>query len=234
MPHHDPLWMNATLGLHVVCGSLAFVLAPVALITAKGGKAHRRWGKVYYYAMTGVAVSAILMAAYRPLLFLALVAIFSFYNAWLAYRVLEQKAAFKGERVVRPLDWAVATFTFVASALLAWCGAFRPVLVQNLAIPAMIFGVLGMRIAASAMWRYTRQPKEKMFWWYEHLRGMLASYIAAWTAFLVVTVDPVLHWGVVLWVLPTAIGVPAVAITTAYYKRKFAPRKSAPLPGAAV
>ena len=62
-----------------------------------------------------------------------------------------------------------------------------------------------------------------MFWWYAHLQGMLGSYIAAWTAFLVVTVDPLVHWGVVLWVLPTAIGVPSIALTTAYYKRKFQP-----------
>ena len=152
MQHGDPLWMQATLGLHVLCGGLAFVLAPVALITAKGGRAHRRWGMVYFYAMSGLAVSAVLMAAYRPLLFLALVAIFSFYNAFLAYRVLGQKAAYKGERVVRPLDWGAAVLTFAASALLAGCGALRPSLVQHMAIPSMVFGVLGMQIAGAAMW----------------------------------------------------------------------------------
>ena len=227
MPHHDPLWMHATLGFHVLCGGLAFVLAPVALITAKGGKAHRRWGLVYFYAMAGLAVSAIVMSAYRPLLFLALVAIFSFYNAFLAYRVLGQKAAYKGEKVVRPLDWAAAVFTLVASGLLVAFGVFRPAWVQHMAIPSMVFGGLGVRIAAGAMWSYIHPSKEKMFWWYTHLQGMLGSYIAAWTAFLVVTVDPLVHWGVVLWVLPTALGVPAIALTTAYYKRKFQPQRQA-------
>jgi hypothetical protein len=32
-----------------------------------------------------------------------------------------------------------------------------------------------------------------MFWWYEHLQGMLGSYIAAWTAFVVIAVDPQVH-----------------------------------------
>ena len=195
MPRHDPFWMHATLAFHILCGSLAFALAPVALITAKGSKAHRRWGMVYFYAMAGVAVSAMVMAAYRPVLFLALVAIFSFYNALLAYRVLGQKAAYQGEKVVRPLDWAAAAFTILAGALLAGCGIFRPALVQNLGIPSIVFGVLGMRIAGSAMWDFTHPPKEKMFWWYAHLQGMLGSYIAAWTAFLVVTVEPLVHWG---------------------------------------
>ena len=221
---HDPLWIRLMLATHVASGSLAFVLAPIALVTAKGGKAHRKWGKVYFYAMGGVAASAMAMAIYRPLLFLALVAIFSFYNAWLAYRVLAQKAAYAGAPVVHAMDWVAAGFTFLASLSLALLGIFKPALIQNLGIPAIIFGLLGMRIAGGAMWDYTHPPKEKMFWWYAHLQGMLGSYIAAWTAFLVVTVEPMVHWGWVLWVLPTVIGVPAIAITTAYYKKKFAPR----------
>jgi CHASE2 domain-containing sensor protein len=52
---------------------------------------------------------------------------------------------------------------------------------------------------------------------------MMASYIAAWTAFLVVTVGQFVHaWW--LWIVPTAIGVPAIALTTAYYKKKFLPK----------
>ena len=40
---HNPWWMDVLLASHVVSGVAAFVLAPLALITAKGGKAHRRW-----------------------------------------------------------------------------------------------------------------------------------------------------------------------------------------------
>ncbi len=219
---HDPTWMRVTLALHVASGSLAFVLAPIALITAKGGRAHRRWGMVYFWAMAGVAISAMVMALYRPVLFLALVAIFSFYNAWLAYRVLGQKAAYKGQKVVSPMDWFAAAFTFLVCLILASLGAFRPAMVQNLGIPSIVFGLLGMRISSRAMWDFVHQPKEKMFWWYQHLQGMIGSYIAAWTAFLVVTVEPRVHWGWVLWIVPTAVGVPAIAVTTAYYKKKFA------------
>ena len=45
----DPMWMKAMLGVHIAAGSSAFVLAPAALVTAKGGKAHRLWGKVYFW-----------------------------------------------------------------------------------------------------------------------------------------------------------------------------------------
>jgi len=226
---HDPLWMRIFLGVHIAAGSGAFVLAPLALVTAKGGKAHRLWGKIYFWCMAVVASTALVMAIYRPILFLALVAIFSFYSAFVGYRVLGQKAAFKGQPVVKGLDWIAAIFCFAASAALALLGAFRPALVSNLGIPAIVFGMIGMSISAGAMWDFTHPPREKMFWWYAHLQGMIGSYIAAWTAFCVVTIGPLLHGAWWIWVLPSAIGVPAIIATTAYYKRKFTPRQKAAL-----
>jgi uncharacterized membrane protein len=224
---HDPLWMRAFLAVHIAAGSGAFVLAPLALLAAKGGKAHRRWGKIYFWSMAVVAATAFVMAAYRPVLFLALVAIFSFYNAFVAYRVLGQKTAVTGANVVRPLDWIGALFCFTASAALVLLGAFRPHLVNNLGIPAIVFGLIGMRISGGAMWGFTHPPKEKMFWWYAHLQGMIGSYIAAWTAFCVVTIGPLLHGAWWIWITPVAVGVPAIIATTAYYQRKFAPRRKA-------
>jgi hypothetical protein len=52
---------------------------------------------------------------------------------------------------------------------------------------------------------------------------MIGSYIAAWTAFAVVTIGPLLHGAWWIWIAPACIGVPAIVATTAYYKRKFAP-----------
>ncbi len=207
------------------------MLAPLALVTAKGGKAHRLCGKIYFWCMALVGLTALVMAAYRPILFLALVAIFSFYAAFTAYRVLGQKAAWEGKSVVHGLDWVAVILCFAASAALALFGAIRPDFVQNLRIPALVFGALGMRVSGKAMWRFTHPPTEKMFWWYAHLQGMIGSYIAAWTAFCLVTIGPLVRgkaqlW---LWLVPVSIGFPAIIATTAYYKRKFAPRPNAAL-----
>jgi uncharacterized membrane protein len=221
----DPLWIKSLLGVHIAAGSTAFVMAPLALIAAKGGKAHRRWGKIYFWSMTVVAATALVLSLYRPVLFLALVAVFSFYAAFSAYRVLFHKNLPRGQKVTWP-DWSAAVFTFGTSLSLALLGAVRPMLVQNLRIPAIVFGLIGMRLAGKSIWQFLHPPKEKMFWWYGHLGNMLASYIAAWTAFSVVTIGRLVHGGWVIWVLPTAIGVPAIVLTTAYYKKKFAPRKT--------
>ena len=166
--NHDPVWMRVFLVIHIAAGFSAFVLAPVALVTAKGGKQHKRWGMVYVWAMGIVAATALPMALYRPVLFLALVAVFSFYAAFSGYRITKLKDLPRGGRA-KAVDWFAAVFTFVASACLAGFGAFRPALVQNMEIVAIVFGLLGMRLAAAEMWNFVKKPKEKMFWWYTHL-----------------------------------------------------------------
>ena len=41
----NPLWVKIFLSIHIAAGTSSFLLAPVALATAKGGKQHKRWGK---------------------------------------------------------------------------------------------------------------------------------------------------------------------------------------------
>ena len=221
---HAPLWMRAFLGVHIAAGFSSFLLAPVALATAKGGRAHNLWGMVYLWAMGIVAATALPMALYRPVLFLALVAVFSFYAAFSGYRVTKLKGLARGGSA-QPVDWIAGVVTFCSSAALAGLGAFKPAAVQHMGIVAVVFGFLGMRLAVAELIKFVRKPKEKMFWWYTHLGNMIGSYIAAWTAFSVVTLPRLFpHAGFALWLWPTAIGVPAIVLTTGYYKRKFAPK----------
>ncbi len=223
----DPVWMKALLTVHIACGFGSFLLAPVALATAKGGKQHKRWGMVYLWAMGGVAITAIPMALYRPVLFLAMVAVFSFYAALSGYRVLKLKDLTRGGHA-KTIDWIAGGFTFVSSFLLAYLGAFHNAVVQNMGPVAIVFGLLGMRLAFVQMKSFLRKPTEKMFWWYTHLGNFIGSYIAAWTAFSVVTLPRLFGNHLWLWLWPTALGVPAIVLTTAYYKRKFAPNTPRP------
>ncbi len=221
----DPVWMRSLLVVHIAAGFGSFLLAPVALATAKGGAAHKRWGMVYLWSMGLVAGTALPMALYRPVLFLALVAVFSFYAAFSGYRVLKLKALVKGGSAA-PIDWIAGVGTFGASLALALLGAFRPAVVQGMGVVSIVFGLIGMRLAAVEMWSFVRKPKEKMFWWYTHLGNFIGSYVAAWTAFSVVTLPRLFGNHMWLWLWPTAVGVPAITLTTIYYKRKFRPKLS--------
>lgn len=223
---HDPLWMKLFLDVHIAAGATAFLMAPVALMTAKGGRQHRRWGKVYLWSMGIVAATALVMALYRPVLFLALVAVFSFYACFSAWRVLVLKDLTRGGSA-KPVDWVAAIITFVTSACLAGFAVFRPALVQHMGIVAVVFGVIGVALAFGQLRSFIVKPKEKMFWLYTHLGNMIGSYIAAWTAFSVTTLSRFLGHGWLVWLWPTIVGVPAITLTISYYKRKFAPKVKA-------
>ena len=220
----DPLWMKGLLAVHVVAGVSAFVIAPVVLSVAKGGRTHKAWGMVYLWCMGVVAGAALPMALFRPVFFLAMVAVFSFYAAFAGYRVLKLKDLSRGGRA-KAIDWIAAGITFAASALLAYLSWFHPRLIQTSRIVGVVFGLLGMRLSYSQMSLFVRKPKEKMFWWYDHLGMFIGSYIAAWTAFSVVTLSQFVggRWWVWLW--PAMVGVPAIIVTIAYYKRKFTPKR---------
>ena len=217
------LWFKIFLGIHIAAGAGAFLLAPVALATAKGGKQHKRWGMVYLWCMGIVAATALPLAIFAPVLFLALVAVFSFYAAFAGYRVLRLKDLARGGSA-EPIDWIAGIVTFCSSALLAWLSWFYPDKMRVIPIVGVAFGFLGMRIASTQLISFVRKPTEKMFWWYSHLGNFIGSYIAAWSAFSAVTLSRVFgnQWYVWLW--PSIVGVPAIVLTTIYYKRKFAPK----------
>lgn len=219
----DPLWVKIFLAIHIAAGTMSFLLAPVALVTSKGGKQHKRWGRVYLWSMGAVAATAVPMAFFFPVRFLALVAVFSFYLAFAGYRVLKLKDLARGGEA-QPVDWAAGGITFAASALLEWLSIFRPASIEVIPVVGMIFGAIGMSAAARQMISFVRKPKEKMFWWYGHLGNFIGSYIAAWSAFSVVTLGNLLGNNWYVWLWPSMVGVPAVTMTVAYYKRKFTPR----------
>src|SRR5580692_3101639 len=150
MHAHDPLWIKVFLSIHIAAGAMAFLLAPVALATAKGGKTHKRWGMVYLWSMGVVAATAVPLSFFFPVRFLALVAVFSFYFAFSGYRVLRLKELARGGSA-EPIDWIAGVVTFATSALLAWLSWFRPHSIEVMPIVGVVFGVIGMSASAKQM-----------------------------------------------------------------------------------
>jgi len=215
-----PPWFHTVLLFHIACGMLALFIAPIAMLTVKGGPTHRRWGKIYFWTMALVAITAMAMALYRPTIFLALVAIFSFYFAFAGYRsILTKKTG------PRPIDHAASAIALLGSLGLIAI-AIHPLKHQFLPAPivALLFGLLGTTFAALDLRRWFRPSKDRMAWWYNHMARMLGSYIATLSAFSAVNFKflPI----ALRWTWPSLIGVPCVVIWTTHYRRKFAPASS--------
>lgn len=209
---------------HIAAGFTAFFVAPIALISQKGGAAHRRWGKIYFWGMTAGTITALIVATYRPNIFLLLLAIFSFYLSFTGYRVLSRKRPEQGQRATA-LDWSVAIFTGVASAIMFALSFFNPTNGGLRFNPLfMTFGFLGLFAAGGDVRKFVRPPREKYAWFFDHMGGMLGSYIAAVSAFSVVnfTFLPEL----VRWLWPTIVGIPLTTIWARSYRKKLLSAKS--------
>lgn len=204
--------------LHILAGMLAFFVAPGALLTRKGACWHRRWGKIYFWSMAVVALTALPMAIYRANPFLLMVAIFSFYLAFSGYRILYHKKPLAGAGPVR-LDWLAAGLGLLGSVGLI-CWGLVKLQTASFGIVAIVLGILGVIVSSRDMLRFAYPPTDKRTWLYGHMGNMLGAYIATVSAFSAVNLTflpPVLRW---LW--PSLIGVPGLIAWIAIYKHKFA------------
>jgi uncharacterized membrane protein len=214
-----PLVIQAVRRTHILAGFAAFFIAPIPLLTLKGGKTHRRWGKIYFWAMAVVAATAMVLALWRPVLFLAFIAVFSFYVAFRGYRVLSRKNPSQGQGP-GALDWTAAVVAFIGGAALIQFGIVRPSQVwRQLGVVPIVFGILSVVLSTIDIWKFLHPPADKKFWWYAHMAGMIGSYIAAVSAFSVVNL-PFLPTAI-RWLWPSAVGVPGIFIWIGYYRRKF-------------
>ncbi len=156
----------------------------------------------------------------RAGLFLFFVSILTAASVSSGVRVLRTK-----NRVGPHLHWwdiglaALLTVSSVAAAIYGLVGG-APLFVA--------FSLIGLLTGGGQLAYWLRSPRAPMHWWFEHMSSMLGACIAATTAFLVVNAQ---RWGldtfsILVWLAPTIAGVPAIAIWTRYYKRKFGGRAS--------
>ncbi|HEV2841305.1 MAG TPA: DUF2306 domain-containing protein [Chthoniobacterales bacterium] len=206
---------QAALIIHILFGSVALFVAPAAMVTSKGGLWHRRWGKFFFWAITGVAITAVVMSLIRSGLFFLLVALFSFYLAFTGYRVLYRKTP---QQRATQGDWIAVSAMLAGSVALLAYGAYL-MLTSSFGMVALVFGALGLLFAIRDIHEFRHFPADKQAWWYSHMTRMLAAYIATVTAFSVVNfrfLPPLTRW---LWA--TVVGTAGIIIWTRYYRKKF-------------
>ncbi|TND08377.1 MAG: hypothetical protein FD123_2173 [Bacteroidetes bacterium] len=203
------------LSIHIAAGTISLVLAPIAMIVKKGGSAHRLWGKIYFWSMAVVALTAIIMSVYHHIPFLLMVAIFSFYSAFAGYRILYRKKAVHWKEL-KILDKAGTVLNGLFSAALCVYGMLVWKSGETaLGIISLVFAGIGMRTAFLEFRSYFRPVHDLKGWLRAHIGGMVGSYIAAVTAFLVNT--GFFLPDLVRWLGPTVIGVPLIVWFTRKY-----------------
>ncbi|CCF83676.1 putative membrane protein [Nitrolancea hollandica] len=220
----EPL-ATVLLVLHIGSGMVALFVAPGAMLTRKGALWHRRWGRIFFWSMAAVAATALPLSLIHPSLFLALIAVFSFYMAFSGYRVTRRKHPDLGERATR-VDWMMVIVTLVVSLGLVGYGLWDLVMGNGAGAAAVVFGLLGAILAARDLRAFIHPPSDRYAWLFFHMGNMLGAYIATVSAFSVTNFEflpPAVRW---MW--PTVAGVPAIFFWIGRYQRKF--KRQQPVP----
>ena len=201
--------MGILLSTHILAGTIALFCAGLALLSEKGKKIHVTSGRIYFWSMAGIFLTAIPMSIISSNTFLFLIAIFSFYLAFAGMRFAKNR---KG--IATTIDW-IAVSLMILSGLGMWAFAITYLINNNSQyITLFVFGFIALALGYldyKSHKNKTATGKERIA---KHLTNMMAGTIAVVTAVLVVNIniEPIWVW----WVLPTAVISPIIV----YWSKK--------------
>jgi hypothetical protein len=220
--------MTSLLYVHIAGGTTALLSMFIPLLTKKGGLTHRRAGWIFVSGMTIVSITALLLAGTRWIsdptprgreagAFLFFVAILTATSVSAGVRVLRAKTRTGPHR--HPWDVGLPSLLTASSVAAALYGLSTGHQLFT------AFSLVGLFTGGGQLAYWLRPPSHPMHWWFEHMGSMLGSCIAGTTAFLVVNANRlgVDTFSLLVWLAPTVIGVPTIAIWTRHYRKKFAP-----------
>lgn len=206
---------------HIIAGALSLIVAPIAMVVLKGGKAHRLSGKLFFWAMTWIFVSAVILSVYKWKPFLLMVSVISYYLAVSGYRTLFQKQLSQGKGI-KWYDWLAAIATALFMLGIAGWGVY--LLLNGSAgdgvVLLFVFCVGGLVSVRSEVVAFIKPPDDKNRWLYNHIGKMAGGFIASVTAFSVnvLTFVP----GIWQWIWPTLAGTPFIIYSVRWYKKRMA------------
>ncbi|MAC96300.1 MAG: hypothetical protein CMC96_12470 [Flavobacteriales bacterium] len=210
------LFIQFTLFVHVFAGGLALLSGIVAILSKKGQNIHIKSGRIYYWSMMTVIITAVIVSTFRENAFLQSIAVFSFYLAFTGKRLLRYKKAISP----KPIDWIISSIALVVA--IGMLSAAINIMIQygfaGEAPVLLIFGFFLFSMCFQDLIKMKRKKFVKNAWLFDHIGRMSGSFIATTTAFIVVNFSMTPAW--VLWLLPTAIGTPLIFMVSAKWKRK--------------
>jgi hypothetical protein len=190
--------------LHVICGTFVLVVAPAALLVRKGGRWHRRWGRAFMLAMSVVLFTAGFMWQPKGHVFLFALALVSAYLIFNGYRLIARRRRRRDDPLDDGVDIGAAALTAVAGGwLISIAATASNDLMRSLAPIMAGLGVMAIAFAANDV-RGIKGPRTRTGSIIAHLSAMIAAYISAVTAFVVINAHGVPMQ--LRWLVPIGIG----------------------------
>ncbi|MCX7552347.1 hypothetical protein OS175_00530 [Marinicella sp. S1101] len=194
---YDFRLVNALIVVHVVLGSLAFIMGAPALLAKKGSQLHVISGKIFFWLMTFSAsftlVVSVMPFHVSPSMFQ--ISVMTLYFLIGGIRSL----SFRKDTHRLLIDKAM-TYTLIVVSVALF---LQPIFVYGEISPLRtVFGAVAVLFGTVDLWIFNSSHKLKRFWLFCHLSKMLAGYATAVTGFFVA--QDILG-GYYNWFTPTVI-----------------------------
>ena len=199
--------------IHIAAGVISLVTGLISILSLKGSKVHKKSGKIYFYSMTIVFVTAIIIASYRFNRFLFLIAFLSYYSVFAGVRKLRLKNLHKNQKP-KWFDWTAGIFNGIANLFFIGLGIYYSIengFFSGGALLSVGFGIGGLLISYVNLKPFIIKPNKSYHWYLSHIGNMFGGYIATSTAFLSTLISKYEIMNPFLgFALPSIIGVPVL------------------------
>lgn len=201
--------MGALTALHVASGCVALAMVPLALFSRKGSRWHRRAGASFTVAMAVVILTAGFLWQAKGHLFLVPLGAVSAYLIFSGWRVVARRRRQKTDEIEDRVDVLAAAAVIGAGAASIYLGLFSSNAVVSEIRPALAgIGTIAVCFGLNDLLGF-RAARTRTGWLLAHLSGMIAAYVSAVTAFLVINAHSIpMTWR---WLIPSALGAGLIA-----------------------
>ena len=203
---------------HAFFGGVGLITGLISISVKKGGINHKKAGKIFSYSMIISSLISLFVARMpnHENLFLFLIGIFTIYMVLAGNAALSFKSTKKLQ--ANYMDKTISGVMLFISVIMFAMGIIGIIQKIDNSILYIFFGTIGSFLTVRDFQTFKSITQNRNAWIKSHIGRMVGALIASVTAFLVAG----LHIGtLVVWVLPTIIGVPYIV----YWTRKMkAPR----------
>lgn len=215
--------MQYTLWVHILTGAIALVSGGLAIGSKKGNQLHRKAGNAYFYGMTVVFCTGLVIAAHTVNEFLFLIAFLTYYSIFAGVRILKLKQLHKGQKP-KWYDWFAGGVNGAANLIFICFGIYllRKQGWSGGSLLTLGFGIGGLLLTYINLKPFVFRPTRTNHWYVSHMGNMIGGYIATLTSFFstIVTryefMDPFLAFA-----LPSMIGVPLLIYWTRREEKRY-------------
>jgi hypothetical protein len=199
--------------LHIAVGLISLISGAISIIAPKRrGGSHVLAGKVFFWSMSLIFFTGILLATVRINQFLFFIAFFSYYAVISGIRILKLKKLHRNQTATKK-DWMLHGGHFVIQCAFIIFALYLVFAKANLSggLLSISFGLGGVALTWVNVSHFFKKPTFPRYWYTAHLGNMLGAYLSTLTAALL-TINSRFDWidPKLMFLLPVIIGLPII------------------------